>query len=96
MPLQLNSIILLRMVIIRIDNTTYTDDKLFNPSNPNLGRREKLKLIFFFTFLCGATKGFMKAFVHKNFRGTTKKCENKSLTLFVFQYNFQICTGREV
>ena len=31
-------------------------------------------------------KGFMK---------TTKKCENKNLTLFLFQYNFQKCTGRE-
>ena len=83
------------MVIIRIDNTTYTDDNLFNPSRPNLGRREKFKLNFFFTLLCGASKGFMKAFLHKTFRGTTKKYENKNLTLFLFQYNFQISKGRE-
>ena len=70
------------MVIIRIDNTTYTDDKL-----------NQVK--FFFTLLCGASKGFMKAFLDKTFRGTTKKCENKNLTLFLFQYNFQISTGRE-
>ena len=33
-----------------------------------------------FTLLCGASKGFMKAFkdLHKTFRGTTKKYENKN------------------
>ena len=31
-----------------------------NPSRPNLGRKEKSQ-IFIFTFLCGASKGFMKA-----------------------------------
>ena len=35
---------------------------IFNPSRPNPGRREKIKLSFIFTFLCGASKGFMKPF----------------------------------
>ena len=40
----------------------------------------KLTQIFIFTFLCGASKGFMKAFkaLHKTFWGTTKKYENKN------------------
>ena len=46
-----------------------------NPSRPDPGRREKIKLNL---------KG----------RGNTKKCENKSLIEFLFQYNFQKCTGR--
>ena len=33
----------------------YTD-----PSRTNPGRREKIKSIFIFTLLCGASKGFMK------------------------------------
>ena len=33
-----------------------------SPSIPDPGRREKLTEIFVFTFLCGAAKGFMKAF----------------------------------
>ena len=33
----------------------------------------------------------MKAF--KAFWGTTKKCENKNLTQFLFQYSFQKWTG---
>ena len=33
-----------------------------NPSRPDPGRREKINLIFLFTLLCGASKGFMKAF----------------------------------
>ena len=28
-------------------------------------------------------------------KATTKKCENKNLTLFLFQYNFQKCMIRE-
>ena len=41
-----------------------------NSSRPNSERREKIELIFIFTLLCGASKGFMKA------------CENKNLTQF--------------
>ena len=37
----------------------------------------KIKLNYIFTFLCGASKGFIGP--HKTFRGTTKKCENKDL-----------------
>ena len=33
-----------------------------NPSHPNPGRRGKTCEIFVFTLLCGASKGFMKAF----------------------------------
>ena len=53
-----------------------------NPSRPNPGRREKFKLNFIFTFLCGASKDFMKAlkaFI-KPFEVSQKKCDNKSLT----------------
>ena len=31
--------------------------------------------------------------LYKTFWGTTKKCGNKNLTQFLFQYNFQKCTG---
>ena len=41
------------------------------PSRPNPGQREKNTLIFIFKFLCGASKGFMKAL---------RKCEYKNLT----------------
>ena len=34
------------------------------------------------TLLCGVSKGFMKAFLHKTFWGTTKKCQNKKFTWF--------------
>ena len=57
---------------------------------PIPAEEKKLSEIFIFTLLCGASKGFMKAFW-----GTTKKCENKNLTQFLFQYNFQKCTGRK-
>ena len=43
-----------------------------------------------FTLICGDSKGFMKAlkgFI-KPFCGTTKKCENKNLSLF-----FSLCPG---
>ena len=41
-----------------------------NHSRPNPGRREKIKLSFYFHIFCGASKGFMKAL----------KGENKNLT----------------
>ena len=63
----------------------------FNPPCPDPGRREKINLLFIFTLLCGVSKGFMKAFkafikpgLHKILLGTTKKCENKNLSLFLF------------
>ena len=33
--------------------------------------------------------------LHKTSWGATKKCENKNLTQFLFQYNFQKCTERK-
>ena len=41
----------------------------------------KINLIFFFTLLCGASKGFRKALkgLHKTFKGITKKLENEKL-----------------
>ena len=39
-----------------------------------------------------ASKGFMTAL--KFFWGNTKKCENRNLTQFLFQYIFLKCTGR--
>ena len=37
--------------------------KSINPSRPDPGRREKITKILNFTLLCGASKGFMKAFI---------------------------------
>ena len=68
-----------------------------NPSRPNPGRREKIKLIFYFHTSLWCLKRFyevLKGF-HKTFCGTTKKCENKNLTWFLFQYIFHKCTGRQ-
>ena len=52
----------------------------FNPSRPNPGRREKIKVKFLFSHVCGARKG---KGLHKTFWGTAEKCENKNLTIFV-------------
>ena len=49
-----------------------------NPSRPNPGRREKIKLNF-----CLHSKGFE----------APQRSENKDLSEFLFQYNFQECTG---
>ena len=57
---------------------------------------EEKKLNFYFVLLCGASKGFLKALkasLHKTFWGTTKKRENKNLTQFLFQYDFQKLHG---
>ena len=34
--------------------------------------------------------------LQKTFTGTTKKCENKNLSQFLFQYNFLKCNARQV
>ena len=60
----------------------------FNPERPNPGQREKIKLNFYFHTFLWCLKG-----LHKTFWGTTKKCENKNLTQFLFQYSFQKWTG---
>ena len=48
-----------------------------NPSRPNPGRREKIKLNFYFhtSLFYEGLKG-----LHKTFWGTTKNSENKNLT----------------
>ena len=45
----------------KITSNNVVFDGQFNPSHPNPGRREKIKLNFIFTLLCGTSKGFMKA-----------------------------------
>ena len=44
-----------------------------NPSRPNPGRRKNIKLIF---ILCGAYKGFMKAFI-KSFEAPQRSVKIK-------------------
>ena len=65
--------------------------KLFNPFRPNPGRREKIQLNFYFRTSFWCPRRFYEGL--KTY--TTKKFENKNLTFFLFQYNFQKCTGRE-
>ena len=69
-----------------------------NHSRPNPGRREKIKLNFYFQISLWCFKRFYEGLkgLHKTFWRTTKKCENKNLTWFLFQYNFQKCTGRSI
>ena len=55
---------------------------------PNPGQSEKTKSNFYFHTSLWCLKG-----LHESFRGTTKKCENKNLTQFLFQYSFQKWTG---
>ena len=64
-----------------------------NPSRRNPGLREKIQLKFFFHTSLRSLKRFYEG-LHKTFWDTTKKCENKNLTEFLFQYNFRKCTGR--
>ena len=40
----------------------YTRFPEFNPSRPDLGQIEKINLNFYFTLLCGASKGIIKPF----------------------------------
>ena len=69
-----------------------------NPFRPNPGRREKSKLNFYFHSSLWCLKRFYEDLqgLHKTFWGTTRKCENKNLTLFWFHCNSQKCTGRDV
>ena len=55
--------------------------KVINPSGPNPGRREKIKLNFHFHTSLWCLKGLqgLKG-LHKTFWGTTNKCENLNLT----------------
>ena len=58
---------------------------------------KKIKLNFYFHTSLWCLKSFYEGLkgLHKTFWGTAKKCDNKTLTWFLFQYNFQRCTGRE-
>ena len=62
-----------------------------NLSRPNPGRREKIKLNFYFHTSLWYLKRFYEGLkgLRKTFWDTTKKCENKNLTQFSFQYSFQ-------
>ena len=58
-------------------------EKVFlEPSRPNPGRREKIKLNFYFHISLWCLKRFYKGLkgLHKTFWGITKTCENKNLT----------------
>ena len=76
----------------------------FNPSFPDPGRNEKIEscikikinLIFIFTLLCVASKGFMKtlkAFI-KRFETQQGSVKVKIKLIFIY-YNFLKCTGLE-
>ena len=70
--------------------------RAFNPSQLNPGLREKVKLNFYFHTSFWCLKRFYESLkdLHKTFLGAKQKCQNKNLTEFLFQYNFQKCTGR--
>ena len=58
-----------------------------NPSRPNPGQREKIKLNFYFHTSLWSRKRFYEGLkgLHKTFWGTTKKCENKNLIFISIQ-----------
>ena len=72
-------------------------EKIINPSRPDPGRREKINLNYYFHTSLWCFKRFYEGLkgLHKTFWGTTKKCENKNLSWFLFYYNFLKCTGCE-
>ena len=49
------------------DNPRLNNNSRLNPSRPNPDNEKKLSYIFVSTLLCGASKGFMKAFFIKPF-----------------------------
>ena len=53
-----------------------------NRSRPDLERKEKMNLNFYFRTFLWYLKRFYKGLrdLHKSFRGTTKKCENKDFS----------------
>ena len=59
--------------------------------------KEKTNLNFYFHTSLWRFKRFYEGLkgLHKTFCGTTKKCENKSLSKFLFYYSFLKCTRRE-
>ena len=56
-----------------------------NPSRPNPGRRKNIKFIF---ILCGAYKGFMKAFI-KPFEAPQRSVKIKVKLNFYFKTTFR-------
>ena len=54
---------------------------------------EKINLNFYFHHTLWYLKRFYEG--HKTFWGTTKKCENKNLSYFLFKHNFLKCTGEK-
>ena len=65
--------------------TCYYFTLLLNPSRPNPGRTEEIKLNFYFQTSLWCLKRFYEGFkaikgLHKTFWDTTKKFENKNLT----------------
>ena len=71
---------------------------IFNAYRTNPEQKEKNNLNFYFHTSLWCFKRFYEGLkgLHKTFWRTTKKCENKNLTWFLFQYNFQKCTGRSI
>ena len=76
-------------------NSTLSTSHALTLKRPNPGQSEKFKLKFYFHTSLWCFKRFYKGLkgLHKTFRGTTKKYENKNLTQFLFQYSFQKWTG---
>ena len=60
---------------------------IFNPSGPNPGRREKIKLSFYFYTSLWCHKRF-----YETFWGTRKKCDNKNK----FYFNTTFRSARDV
>ena len=61
--------------------------------------KKKIKINFYFHTSLWSLKRFYKGLksLYKTFSGATRKCENKNLTWFLFQYyNFQKFKGRWV
>ena len=75
----------------KITSNNVVFDGQFNPSRPNPGRREKIKLNFIFTLLCGTSKGFMKAlktFI-KLFEAPQRIVKIKFNLIFIFNTTFR-------
>ena len=95
MPLQLNSIILLHMVIIRIDSTTYTDDNLFNPSRPFWTKRKIQVNIFVSHFFVVPQKVLLRPFFMKPFDVPQRSVKIKFNFIFILiQLSEMHGTGR--
>ena len=65
---------------------TFTWKLMLNSSRPDLGRREKINLNFYFHRYLWCLKRFCEGLegLLETFRGTTDKCENKNLSELLF------------